>query len=1038
MKKIYASILLILLSCAWVQAQDLELTFTAVENQEPVVLDSVLIMNRTQGTTTTVFGPEPVASVSIDPGDLMLYVGYITKTEVGIETIPGQQHFGVFDNYPNPADRESFVSFSIPEEGTVQMNAYDLQGRVVATSTLQLGSGIHTLRFLHGESSLYLLTLRWKDQLESVKVINTGTHPENSSRIEYLGFENNGQTYKESAAVADTVLQSGILDTPIEGRGYTFQFATNIACPGTSTVDYEGQTYSTVQVFSQCWLAENLNVGTMINGSEEMTDNGILEKYCYFNDEDNCDTYGGLYLWDEVMQYATQEGTRGICPPGWHLPSDEEWKVLEGAADSQYGIGDPAWDPYEYRGLDVGTNLKSADSWNGTDDFMFNGLPAGLRNGNGGWGSIANFSGWWSSSMTNANYNKSRYFETGETGSGRFDVFELTGFSVRCIRDEGYFYDMKLTFSAIGNMAPVETDSIRVMNRTTGEEAVIYGTEVLLPNHLPFTEGDELLFIGYHDGLESGFLDSPLENREYTFQFAYNIPCPGMETVDYEGQTYNTVQVFSQCWFKENLNVGTMIPGGDDMTDNGTIEKYSYNDNIHDCDTFGGLYQWNELMQYTIQQGTQGICPPGWHIPTDEERKVLNGAVDSQFGIGDPEWDLLMAICGLDAGTALKSTSGWSGNGNGLDLFGFNALPGGSVFEDGSFNFLGEHSYWPSSTENGPASSIGFGVNSSFTGVGRATDPKGAAGSVRCLRDEAYFYNTKLTFSAVNNTSTILTDSIRVMNRTNDTETMLYGDESTLLLPAEMPFSPGDQLLCIGYSDTLQSGILDIPEGSENYTFQFAYDIPCPGTPTVDYEGQTYNTVQVFSQCWLKENLNVGTMIPGGDDMTDNGSIEKWCYGNNEDNCDENGALYQWHEMMQYVTEESVQGICPPGWHIPTDEEYKVLEGAADSQFGIGDPEWEIFGIPRGLDNGTNLKAESGWASTGNGTDLFGFSSLPGGVFNEFGNFGGLGLNGIWWTSTVHNPYTAYVHGLQWNSPGSTRVGLGFMEGYSLRCLRDE
>lgn len=88
-------------------------------------------------------------------------------------------------------------------------------------------------------------------------------------------------------------------------------------------------------------------------------------------------------------------------------------------------------------------------------------------------------------------------------------------------------------------------------------------------------------------------------------------------------------------------------------------------------------------------------------------------------------------------------------------------------------------------------------------------------------------------------------------------------------------FSPGDELLYIGFANGLQSGMLDSPEDNSTYTFQFATNIPCPGTPTVEYEGQLYNTIQIFSQCWLKENLNVGEMINGTMNQSNNGTIEK-------------------------------------------------------------------------------------------------------------------------------------------------------------------
>jgi len=98
----------------------------------------------------------------------------------------------------------------------------------------------------------------------------------------------------------------------------TFDNTTNFTCG--SPVLYGGETYQTILIGSQCWFQENLNVGTRINGSSNQTDNGEIEKYCYNNLDANCVTYGGLYQWDEAMQYVTTAGTQGICPDGWHIP----------------------------------------------------------------------------------------------------------------------------------------------------------------------------------------------------------------------------------------------------------------------------------------------------------------------------------------------------------------------------------------------------------------------------------------------------------------------------------------------------------------------------------------------------------------------------------------------------------------------------------------------------------------------------------------------------------------------------------------------
>jgi uncharacterized protein (TIGR02145 family) len=114
-----------------------------------------------------------------------------------------------------------------------------------------------------------------------------------------------------------------------------------------------------------------------------MSDDGEIEKYCYGGSEANCDLYGALYQWREAMQYSNTEGVRGICPEGFHIPTDLDWNTVEGTADSQFGVGDPTWDGTLWRGSDVGTHLKSATGWdsngNGTDITGFIALPAGYH-----------------------------------------------------------------------------------------------------------------------------------------------------------------------------------------------------------------------------------------------------------------------------------------------------------------------------------------------------------------------------------------------------------------------------------------------------------------------------------------------------------------------------------------------------------------------------------------------------------------------------------------------------------------------------------
>jgi uncharacterized protein (TIGR02145 family) len=200
---------------------------------------------------------------------------------------------------------------------------------------------------------------------------------------------------------------------------------------------------------------------------------------------------------------------------------------------------------------------------------------------------------------------------------------------------------------------------------------------------------------------------------------------------------------------------------------------------------------------------------------------------------------------------------------------------------------------------------------------------------------------------------------------------------------------------------------------------------PCPGIPTVVYGGQTYQTIQIGNQCWFRENLNIGTRIDGTASQSNNTQIEKYCYNNSEDSCTVYGGLYQWNEMMQYVTTPGAQGICPTGWHIPTDAEWSVLinyVGGASSA-------------------GKKLK-ETGtahWQSPNAFADnLSGFSALGGGYRRaDNGLFSSVLTGGHFYSSTDTNTTQVWKRFMAWDLASVQRNANVKNNGFSVRCIKD-
>jgi uncharacterized protein (TIGR02145 family) len=198
----------------------------------------------------------------------------------------------------------------------------------------------------------------------------------------------------------------------------------------------DGKYYQTVQIGTQCWFKENLNMGTRIHSTQagyQQQDNGTIEKYCYNNDEANCDIYGGLYEWPEAMQYVTTEGAQGICPDGWHIATDGEWTTL-----SDYlGGSSVAGGKMKSTGtIEAGTGLWYNPNTGATNESGFTGLPGGYRNyDNGSFIYLGNYGYFWSSSQvsTTSAWGRNLYYDIDYVNRGI--NYEEWGFSVRCLKD---------------------------------------------------------------------------------------------------------------------------------------------------------------------------------------------------------------------------------------------------------------------------------------------------------------------------------------------------------------------------------------------------------------------------------------------------------------------------------------------------------------------------------------------------------------------------------------------------------------------------
>ena len=366
---------------AAVSVQTVSVTFTGRDAQNHYLpLNRVVVSNHTKGWQETLVWPDTVL--------------VMTATGIGnVETFQGTS-LRLSQNNPNPFDGSTFVDLQVTNPGVVSIEITDIAGRIVETfQETSLQPGLHEIRITLSSPGLYFLTARQNGRTASVKMVNRGngggnaitftniveTFPETSRKspqpqpkiahrgetdnpfdlgdqMEYVGFA----TFNGTEIVSGHVLQALETSQIVE-----LTFEDGLPCSDMPTVtDHEGNVYATVQIGHQCWMRDNLrtttspstgtylvpavNTGYTYTGKQARWYNNDSATYAPMN-------YGLLYNWNAAMDtFNTAYGEmsvntdvnnevlvgftsnrRGICPAGWHLPSDAEWFQLTDYVSNQ-------------------------------------------------------------------------------------------------------------------------------------------------------------------------------------------------------------------------------------------------------------------------------------------------------------------------------------------------------------------------------------------------------------------------------------------------------------------------------------------------------------------------------------------------------------------------------------------------------------------------------------------------------------------------------------------------------------------------------
>lgn len=513
--------------------------------------------------------------------------------------------------------------------------------------------------------------------------------------------------------------------------------------------------YRTVKIGGQCWLRENLRYLPAIYQSNSIsTSEPRFYVYGYLGNSImdaqsslNYQLYGVLYNWNAANQ---------VCPKGWRLPTNDDWDSLKFyLIENQYNFDDSSTDNKIAKALSGSKPQQQNGLWTNSlipgspGDFAFelkrnlsgfSILPAGYLNSTQ-FSNINTKTYFWCYADSSDSFNFSRYISYDDIALNSEIMPKESALSVRCISEK----------------LKVFTDSVTDVrhNKATLNGRVIVGPEPIiqkgfywkkisenvwhlemLPNdHLNFEllnldTGSTYQYTAYVISINDTLVGDTLSFTTYSYPI-----CPGMPTFidSRDNEVYKTVLIGSQCWMKENLrylpsisdvNYTQNVPlyyvygyTGTDLMEAKLQSNYS---------TYGVLYNRKAALNgtansSTVPSGLKGICPQGWHVPSQNEYLILA----SIYG----GW--------MQAGAAMKATYLWSDPSYSTNSSHFSALPGGKINFSTFSNILNSGSFWTTTSLSANYDFIVYNLNTSNPAIVYTYESSiSGSFSLRCLRNE--------------------------------------------------------------------------------------------------------------------------------------------------------------------------------------------------------------------------------------------------------------------------------------------------------------